>query len=278
MLDGSLGGGVDDWRAALRGARVGLRLSRAALAARTGVSVAAIRAYESGARRPSRRALEALIVALGLPAEHSTPILAGAGYVVDHTSLSRLRPLSRDELQAELDERTWPVFVVNQAFELVQVNSAFEAVFGRRLADRPLDERNLLAGMSDEEFAARVRNWDEVVTFMMGLVKGDPRLDGGFDSPLAWIGPVLDRFSAGNPGRIRRFVELWDAAEPVRSSMRYSYQIEWAAPDGTPLSFRGIAMLVDITHELDWNEWLPDDVVTWRWLAATAERADRASA
>ena len=42
-----------DWKTALRDWRKSESLTQAALAARSGLSLAAVRAYESGARRPS---------------------------------------------------------------------------------------------------------------------------------------------------------------------------------------------------------------------------------
>lgn len=263
-LDGVSTKSAAGWRAALREARDERRLTRAELAGRCGISVSALRAYESGTRHPSRRTLQAIVDALGLPADRANPVFTGAGYAADTRAITRLGPLLEADMREELRDRPWPAFITNQAFDVVRSNPPFDRAFG--VAPGDPGDRSFLAGLSDERFASRLRNWDEVVAYIVGLAKGDPRWEQNLESPLAWIAPGIDRFSSGSPARIRRFVALWDSVAPILPRLRYSYRIEWTAPDATELSFWGLTMVTDLGNELHWNEWLPASRTTWEWF------------
>ena len=72
-----------DWRVAVRDYRRRLRLSLAEVARRSGLSLSAVKSYENGARHPTRSALKAVTDALGMTAQQSNPIFAGAGYATN---------------------------------------------------------------------------------------------------------------------------------------------------------------------------------------------------
>jgi transcriptional regulator with XRE-family HTH domain len=272
MLDATTGGDSEHWRALLRDLREERSLTRAEVARLTGLSSSVIRAYESGSRTPSAKALNAIIDALGLPGERANVLRRGVGLSYDERALTRLARPAHAELVAELDQRPWPAFVANQSFEVVLSNRLFNAVLGVAPGAHTRSERSLLAHMSDAAFAGRLRNWDEMAMFMIGLAKGDPRWARDLEEPLSWIAPSLDRLTDGSPQLVARLVRLWDAAPGLKPASRFTYRVEWTAPDGEYLSFLGVAMLADIWDELHWNEWIPANGQTWAWFEQLPSR------
>jgi len=247
-------------------------LTREELARLTRLSTSAIRAYESGARHPSAKALNTIIEALGLPGERANELRRAAGFPYDERALTRLVSPTRGELIAELDQHPWPTFVTNQSYEVILSNHLFNTIMDVAPGAYPRSQRSLLANISDAAFAGRLRNWDEVVTFMIGLAKGDPRWGSDLERPLSWIAPSLDRLTDGSPQLVARLVRLWDAAPALKPALRFTYPVEWTAPDGEHLSFLGITMLADVWDELHWNEWVPANARTWSWFEALPSR------
>lgn len=265
-----------DWRAALRQARKRRQMTQARLAQTAGLSLAAVKAYESGARHPSPLALKAIIDSLGLTREEANPILAGAGYAVDWQSLLNARYVSEPErLQSEIQKYPWPSFITNQGIYLVAANRAFEVVWDVDLSREFLDprDRNFLAGASNERFVRCIENYDELVTFLIGLAKGDPRVAQTLEQPAPWLREAMQRFLEGDPKYIRRFFELWEAAEPLPHRTRYTYDVRWRYRGELPMRFTGILTIADLWDELSWNDWIPADVETWRTLAEITARS-----
>lgn len=261
-----------DWRAALKSWRGNQGMTQSELARRSGLSLDAIKAYEAGRRRPSRHALQVLIHSLGIPRDVANPIFGGAGYAIEWETLfdGRYLPPSLDGLQDEAEACAWPAFVTNQVFDVVAQNAVFERLFGVDLSRELLGfgERNLLAGITHDEFAGHLENWDEVVTFMCGLVKEDPR----WRSPdLSRLAPALDRnmqrLLGGNPARIKRLADLWEHADPIPVRVQHTFRIVWRV-DESVLAFSGRLVIADLWTELHWNEWIPADRSTWEWVAA----------
>jgi transcriptional regulator with XRE-family HTH domain len=257
------------WSERLRRARTDRRISQAELARRSGVSLAAVRAYEGGSRHPSRAALAALIDVLGLPVEDAHRMIADAGYAFDANALAggRFPSPTTEQLQRDLDGRAWPAFITNQSFDVVQQNDAIADLLGVD-ADRELldfGDRNLLAALSDRRFAERVCNWDEVATFAIGLAKGDPRWTGGHIDPVSpWLRHALERFLQGDPHYIGRFQRMWEDAPPIVTALRWSWRLEWRDDDGQVLSFACTHSIVDLWVDLYWDEWIPDNEAAWR--------------
>jgi transcriptional regulator with XRE-family HTH domain len=258
------------WREALREARRSRGVSVPALARRSGASVSAIKAYENGTRHPSQAALGSIIDALGVPREDANRIRAGAGYAVDwYTLLNERYTSDLAWLEAAVQRPPWPVFVTNQAIDLVYWNRTFESVWDVDVLKEFTDpgERNFLAGASDPNFADCFENYDEVVTFMIGLAKGDPRWEQNPERPAPWLQAPLQRFLSGDPAYIRRFFELWEKAAPLPHRTRHTYDLRWLYRREHPMRFTGIVTVVDIWNELSWNDWIPADAETWQALA-----------
>jgi len=261
-----------DWRVRLKVWREHIGMTWPELARRSGLAQATLKAYANGSRQPSREALEAVISALGIPREEAEEIIQNAGYATDPEAIfgSRAEALSLQDLAREGDGCPWPTYVSNQSFDVLYANRALQAIFDVDLdyEYQGFGERNLLGGITHEEFACRVGNWDELVTFMIGLAKGDPRW--GTDAmmtPPPWLERPIKRFFEGNPARIQRFSELWGSAPPLRHRVRHRYRIRWVYRPGTILNFRGLLSLADLRTELHWNEWVPLDVETWQSLS-----------
>jgi transcriptional regulator with XRE-family HTH domain len=254
-----------DWRAALVRWREQQRVTQAELARRSGLSLSAIKAYEGGKRRPSLVALESLIAALGIPKEEANHITAGAGFAIDWRTLfhNRYPPLTLADLEAEASACPWPAFVTNESFDVLCPNDALAWVFE---ADREKDllgfgERNLLGGITHDEFASRIENWDEVVTFMCGMGKGDPRWGSG-ERPAPWLDRPVQRMLDGNPDLVRRFFEIWQTAPSIAPRLRQRYTVRWLHA-ATHLHFSCRLVLADLWSGLHWNEWVPADAETW---------------
>ncbi len=165
-----------DWRTRLRDARVARGVTFAELARRTGLSVSALKAYESGRRHPSPTALDEIIAAVGIAHEEGNPIRAGAGFAIDFAALFDQRYVFDLRIaQQQLDRLPWPAYITNQATLVVAFNRPFATLLG---VEPEIDfpdpaERNLLAYANQPRFTRCLENFDEVVGMLIGLAKGD---------------------------------------------------------------------------------------------------------
>jgi len=256
-----------DWRGAMRGHRLRRGLSQPEVARRAGLSLSAVKAYERGDRRPSRKALDAILEALGLAHDEANPIRAGAGFATDWRDVLGQRYVaSLDDLQRQADASPWPVFITNQGAYVVAWNRAFEAVWDvdveREFPD-PLS-RNLLSGASIARFTRCIVSYQETMTFFLGLVKGDPRVQQDLEHPAPWNRDQMARLVDGDAGELRRLLDAWEAAEPVAHRVRSQYRVVWRHRGAGPvLRFIGQLSVCDIWNELNWQEWIPADAGTW---------------
>ena len=264
-----------DWRLALRKHRRDRRMTLQEVARESGLSLAAVKAYEYGSRRPSERSLRALIDALGLPREEGNRILGGAGYAVDWYALFHERFFVPDDaaVQSELDALPWPAFITNQSFDVLKWNAAFARVLGVDIDARGdgFLQRNLLGSITEEPFARRLLNWDEVVGFMIGMMKGDPRAANEPETPAPWLQPAVSRLLGGSPARVTRLMQLWQDAPPIRPMLRHRYRVVWDGGDGT-MTFLGSFVPANLWDELQWNEWAPADAETFARLDRVRSR------
>jgi transcriptional regulator with XRE-family HTH domain len=221
-----------DWKTALRDWRKSESLTQAALAARSGLSVAAVRAYESGARHPSAAALQSIVDAIGIPREEANRLLAAAGHAVDMYSVFNwgLEPATLVSLKAEADSLPWPAFITNQSYDVVHANRAFQRIMEVDLDYQYMEHgaRNLISNVVDTSFASRMANWDEVLGFIAGLAKADPRWQsGGAENPAPWLQGPIRRLLEGDPALVKRFFELWTAASPIPHRLRQRTRLHW---------------------------------------------------
>jgi transcriptional regulator with XRE-family HTH domain len=255
-----------DWPIRLRDHRLRLGIAQTELARRTGLSLTAVKAYENGARHPSRDALDVIIAALGLPPEEANPIRAGAGYAINFTALFEGRYLfDLATAQDQLDRLPWPAFITNQATLVVAFNRPMAIVLDvEPETDFPdPSQRNLLGYANQPRFTDSLENFDEVVGMLIGLAKGDPRVQADPERPPPWSAGAVARFLQGDPAFIRRFLDLWEKAPPIPHRTRHVYDVRWRYRGRPPaLRFIGSLSPADIWNELWWNEWIPADTDT----------------
>jgi transcriptional regulator with XRE-family HTH domain len=260
------------WRAALRKHRTQRGLSQPEVARRSGLSLSAVKAYERGDRQPSREALDAVLDAVGLTHDEGNPIRAGAGFAIDwRDALDRRYIVDLDDLQQQADALPWPVFVTNQGSYVVLWNRAFERVWDvdvERDFPDPLS-RSLLSGASIARFTRCIANYEETMSFFLGLVKGDPREEQNLERPAPWNQDAVQRLFEGDPRELRRLMDAWEEAEPVPHRIRHQYRIVWRHRGvGPVLRFIGQLTVCDIWNELNWQEWVPADAETWARMAS----------
>ncbi len=263
-----------DWRSTLQGWRRRKGLTQLELANAADLSGATVRAYERGARQPSRGALIKLIRALGIPRQDANQILAAAGYAIDWQMLLDGRYVFDEKrARAQLDACEWPAFMTDQGVNLVATNKAFERVWDVDLESEFQDpaSRNFLAGASDPRFARCLENFDEVVGFMVGLAKGDPRMEQDLENPAPWLREAVERFLQGDRELISRVMRIWERAEPIPHLTRHQYEVKWLFRGELAMRFIGITTIADVWNELSWNDWIPADAEAWRILRDICE-------
>ncbi len=251
-----------DWRAALREHRKSRGFTQTRLARESSLSLSALKQYETGQRHPSAEALDAIIAALGLTAEQSNPIRAGAGYAPDMRRIfyDRLGPYELHDLEEQANRYSWPVFVANIASDILVANKAFFRVLGPELEGlfrADASQRNLMAVASDPRFAGRVRNWDDSMRFFIGLMKGEERWQHNMERPLPLMEGPVRRFLEGDPDLIRRMLSLYESAPPLRHTARIESTFVWAVEDGREVTFKSLIHVADLYQELSWHDWVP---------------------
>lgn len=256
---------VFDWRRALRDYRRQAHLSQPEVARRSGLSLSAIKAYESGRRRPSREALTAIVDALGMTAEQASPVLAGAGYAANWRAIyhEAYGPRPVQWFAEEVERFAWPVFVTNEASDVIAANRSFRGVIGIP-ADLSLPDgnENMLARGADPEWARRLESWEDNVRFTLGLAKTDLYRQVNPERPPPWAAKAWERLLRGDPALITRVLRLWEAAEPVSHTTRMTYPVRWRLETGELLSFTAIMTVADVWQVFAWHDWVPDDPET----------------
>lgn len=256
-----------DWRAEIRRHRTRLGITQPELARRSGVSLTAVKSYETGTRHPSAAALDAILLGLGLAPEQANPIRAGAGYAVDLAGLFQNRFLFDPAVaQEQLDRLPWPACITSQSTLVIAFNAALA-----KLVDVQPDvefpdpaERHLLAVVSLPRFTRSLENFDEVVGVLVGLAKGDPRFPANVERTTPWSQDALARFLHNDPAFIRPFLELWEKQPPIPHRTRHIFDVRWRyRGEGPALRFIASLSPADIWNDLWWLEWVPADAVTW---------------
>jgi transcriptional regulator with XRE-family HTH domain len=252
-----------DWRQALREQRKARGYTQTRLAREASLSLSALKQYETGQRHPSAEALDAIIAALGLTAEQSSAIRAGAGYAPDMKRIfyDRLGPYELADLEEQANRYAWPAFVTNISADILVANRRFFRVIGSELEQlfraNPA-QRNLLGVASDPRFARRVLNWDESMRFLIGLVKGEERWQHNLERPMPMLEGPIRHFLEGDPELIRRTLSLYETASPVRHTTRLDSRFVWALEDGREVTFKSLIHIADLYQELSWHDWFPE--------------------
>jgi transcriptional regulator with XRE-family HTH domain len=263
---------AQSWSSLLRAAREAVRLTRAEVANSSGVAAATIKAYELGVRNPSRPLLTAILTALQCDRYLRNQVLEAAGFRPDGLEVWHRNPdfaLSFDEACAEIRRAPWPAIVTAEGLKVVAANAAYDALWGRRPGAAAADEAGgFLSWMSYPPYADRLKNWDEVMGFLIGVLKGSLRFPQEVPEASAHMRPALERFFAGDPGYIGRYLDLWDRTAASVAKARFSYRIVFDHILLGQLSFRCVGAGVNEVDGLIINDWIPADAETWQRLGA----------
>ena len=264
----------DSWRVLLRDARRAVSLTREDLASRSGVSAVSIKAYELGKRNPTRDMLTRLLDALELDRYGRNQVLEAAGFRPDGLDVWKRNPgfaLSFDEAAAEVQRYRWPAFVTGEGMKLLHANAAYQRLWGRNPdAEQPRGVAgSFLTWMSHPALAGRVKNWDEVMTFLIGELKGSLRFPERVpEGSSTYVNAAMERFFAGEPGYIARYLRLWDSVPAREAKARFSYRVVIDHPVFGELDFRCLGMGVNEVDGLVINDWVPQNAASWTAIAS----------
>ncbi len=266
-----------DWPSELRMWRKAEGLSREQLARLSGVSPETIKGYELGRRRPTGETLELLLDALRVERGARAGLLEAAGFA-PHAERLRPRPdtygFRLEDAQREIDSYEWPAQVNNELMEVVAANAAAAVLWGR--SDKEIGQpvaSNLMGVASHPEFGGRIRNWEQVVSVGVGIMKGHTRgneLDPERLSP--YYAKVLQEFLAGDPQYIARLLRLWESVEPRTPKSRWTIPVVLDHPDVGEMRFTWLSSMCNEIDGLFFNDWMPMDGRTWSALDELKQR------
>jgi transcriptional regulator with XRE-family HTH domain len=269
--------GSDGWRTLLRDARRRLGVSQQELAQRAGLSFETVRGYENGRRSPRREHLQAVLDALKVERTERNAILEAAGWASDWQQIATPVAdlgLTQDEAQRECARAMWPCFVMTEMSEVIVANSVATALWGVDLQREYTEvaERSMLAVASDPRFADRVANWDEAIGTLVSVFKGHYRGPEQLEAPSPLFNSILERFLAGEPRYVARFLKLWQERPPAPLLLRWHYPVVWQDPAGR-ITFDCVVSTANEREGWAFNDWIPVDAESWRVLEAVKASA-----
>lgn len=261
----------DPWREQLRQVRESARLSREELARKAGLAPVTIKGYEMGSRTPSREMLTVLLDALDVDRFERNRILEGAGFRPDGLDVWRRNPdfaFTFDEARAEIHQYKWPSLITGEGLRVLATNDAYARLWGRTSNDESQQSAGFLGWMSYPSFASRLKNWDEVMAFLIGVLKGSLRFPEQVpEGTSASIRRAMDQFLAGDARYIKRYLDLWDRTPAATAKSRFSYHIVFDHVALGTLEFRCLGTGVNEVDGLIINDWIPANAATWMRLS-----------
>lgn len=256
-------------------------MTRAQLAALSGVPADTIRRWEDGTRNPTLSRLLRVLDALDCPSAEVNAVLKDAGFPTQRT----LFPTDRfpkyfytvEELQTAVEEVPWPEFVLNDNVEVVAANATLQALWGidfpRERATRRPSQMNLLSVASDRLFTDHVLNWDECVATLASVFKGRPRDPQTLDQPDPYFNAVLAEFAQGNPAFLKRLIEVFASAPAREAKCRWTYRVDWKDSEFGVMRFVAVVNTASEPDALAFNDWIPIDAESWNNLEQVKARA-----
>ena len=271
---------MSTWFDQLRRLREQENVSRPELAARSGISTASIKAYESGARHPSRPALSALLDALSADAFARQEILVGAGFAPDGRSpAERLNDewFNLEDASAEIAPLPHPACVTTELFEVVAANECIQRVWEvdlHRELSGPF-ERGFLSMLSTPRFADRLLNWEEALSVAVSVVKGHYGGDAALDPTRhPYLAAAVQHLLSGNSEYVQRFLGLWMGVPGRMYRVRLTYPVVWNHSEFGPLRFMAVTGPANRQPSLWFNDWVPIDAHTATSIAELRGRTD----
>ena len=264
--------------------RADARISRAELARRSGVSVAAITAYERGRRSPSRNALVALCRALTMDGYTTNRLLREASFDEEPSDWARFMsgetPISVYEGKApiyatsgpaifrESDALQWPCVVLDASCHVVHANP-----HARRLVDlarwRPLPGRpgpHLMQLMVSQQFREQVANWTTVAGVVLpgrleAQVLGNPG-----DTSAGGVRAVAEHLRKTEADGLGQLFDVWSNSPGFSSLRRPAVRFEWRTGEGEDLVFNCVFGTWNAYDPYKVMDLFPADEATFGWL------------
>lgn len=268
------------WFDQLRRLREQENVSRAELAARSGISAASIKGYESGVRNPSRPALSNLLDALSADAFARQEILVGAGYAPDGRSpADHLGDewFTLEDACAEIAPMPHPACVTTELFEVVAANACIQRVWEVDLHRELMGpfERGFLSMLSTPRFADRLLNWSEALSVAVSVVKGHYGGDAALDpSRHPYLAAAVQHLLNGSPEYVQKFLALWMSVPGRMYRVRLSYPVVWNHSELGPLKFVAVTGPANRQPSLWFNDWVPVDARTATAVAQLSAEVD----
>jgi transcriptional regulator with XRE-family HTH domain len=266
-------------------ARSALKLTRTEVAGRAGVSVAALAAYESGRRRPSRLALLAVGRALTLDGYGLNRMLRIAGHAEEPSDFARwlcgdtavgvlqgILPAPHASLSAlrlECDSLAFPSVILDQGCHAVYGNRFAERLFGLS-KQAPLPGRagpHLLQAMVSPEFRSRVGNWQDVVAAVIPGSIEPHLMDGRGDASANGIRGVAQHLRKTDPEGLAMLLDIWEQSPGVAAHRRVAHRFDWVADDGSELRFHCVFTNLTSFEPYKAMDLFPADAATFDWLS-----------
>ncbi len=225
---------MDAWNEKLRSIRERRGLSRQELAERCGVSVDSLRSYELGRRRPTCDHLLDLLNCLKADEHSRGIILAGAG-LAPESPVERFREPNvppREAVQL-IRRRPLPAFLLNERAEVLAVSGAAWRLLGMRDRDQRPRRRGAMSEIAFRMAAARLVNWDEVMSELIQFFKAGQPENLSLDAAGPPISTTVKKLAAEEPARWGRVARLWESTPPFRGRMTgRTYSCVWRAEGG----------------------------------------------
>ena len=269
------------WFQQLRRLRDQEHITRNELASRSGISLASIRAYETGSRHPSRASLSVLLDALEADAFARQEILVGAGYAPDGRSPAEHLSdewFSLADASAEIAALPHPACVTTELFEVVAANPCIQRVWEvdlHRELNGPF-ERSFLSMLSTPRFADRLLNWSEALSVAVSVVKGHYGGDAAVDPTRhPYLAAAVQHLLNGSPEYVQKFLTLWMTVPGRMYRVRLSYPVVWNHSELGPLRFLAVTGPANRQPSLWFNDWIPLDAETAAAVARLRSTTDR---
>ena len=240
------------------------------VAEQLGLSVQALRAYETGRRRPRRDTLLKIVALLQFTAADANTLLEQAGFAPE----PGLYPAHEfpeyafrvEELQRFLDKRPWPAIATDDAIRILAANRAMQALwrfdFNRLRRQREPDEMTLFAIIGELKLLDRISNWPDFLRAAASLNKGRPSR-ATLTSPERRLAS-LEAMAGDDRVRLKRMRDIWAKARPGPQRIQADFPIVWSDPEYGELHFRSVVSVASAADRLDFRDWHPVDAPTWR--------------
>lgn len=277
--NGPVGADRRTWRAILREERERLGMTQTELAKRVGLGEDTVRKYESGARIPTRAALERMLDVLAVPVATAREAMLDRGF---HHEGFRFPPerspryyFSAEELAPFLEDHPWPAFVANELTELVAANRLAQALWGVDVASeqarRTRAGANLFAVLGEPRFVERIANWDEVLRTFVGVLKGVKAGRAMLDEPGGLFGDVFGELVSANPTLLATLYRAWESTPARPDKSRWAYRVVWREPGFGEMRFVSLVTPASETEAWAFNDWVPADAGSHAALDVFAE-------